>query len=86
MLLTQSDVFTLTDEELGETHLVLHSVDTGDSKPVKTLPCRLPCALRKELEVEMQKLMDIGCIEPSNGSYASPLVLAQKKMEHYECV
>ena len=27
----------------------------------------------------MQKLMDIGCIEPSNSSYASPLVLVCKK-------
>ena len=29
MLLTQSDVFALTDEELGETDLVSHSIDTG---------------------------------------------------------
>ena len=49
MLLTQSDVFALTDEELGETDLVSHSIDTGDAKPVKTLPRRLPYALRKEL-------------------------------------
>ena len=79
MLLTQSDVFALTDEELRETDLVSHSIDTGDAKPVKTLPHRLPYALRKELEVEMQKLMDIRCIEPSNSSYASPLVLVRKR-------
>ena len=86
MLLIQSDVFTLTDEELGETDLALHSIDIGNAKPVKTLPCRLPYTLRKELEGEKQMLMDIGCIEPSNSSYASPLVLVQKRMEHYECV
>ena len=35
----------------------------------------------------MQKLMDIGCIEPSNSSYASPLVLVRKKNgELRECV
>ena len=49
MLLTQSDVFTLTDEELGETDLVSHSIDIGDAKPVKTLPRRLPYTLRKNL-------------------------------------
>ena len=27
----------------------------------------------------MQKLMDLGCIEPSNSPYASPLVLVRKK-------
>ena len=79
LLITQTHVFALSDEELGETDLVSHSIDTGDATPVKTLPCRLPYTLRKELEEEMQKLMDIGCIEPSNSSYASPLVLVQKK-------
>ena len=79
MLLAQSDVFALSDEELGETDLVSHIIDTGDAKPVKTLPRRLPYALRAELEEEMRKLMDIGCIEPSSSSYASPLVLVRKK-------
>ena len=50
MLLTQLDMFALTDEELGETDLVSRSIDTGDAKPVKPLPCRLPYTLRKELE------------------------------------
>ena len=79
MLLAQSDVFALCDEELGETDLVSHSIDTGNTKPVKTFPRRLPYALRAELEEEMTKLMDMGCIKPSNSSYASPLVLVRKK-------
>ena len=79
LLLTQSDVFVLSDEELGETDLVSHSIDTGNAMPVKTLPCRLPYTSRKELEEEMQKLMDNGCIDPSNSSYASLLVLVRKK-------
>jgi len=32
VLLSQSDVFALTDEELGETNLVTHSINTGDAK------------------------------------------------------
>ena len=64
----------LTDEELGETNLVTHSINTGDAKPVKTLPRRLPYVLQRELEEEMNKLMNIGCIKPSNSPYASPLV------------
>ena len=79
MLLAQSDVFALCDEELGETDLVSHSIDTGNTKPVKAFPRRRPHALRAELEEEMTKLMDMGCIEPSNSSYASPLVLVRKK-------
>jgi len=58
VLLTFSDVFALTDEELGETNLVTHSIDTEDAKPVKTVPRRLPYALRQELE-EMKKLTEL---------------------------
>jgi len=60
--LAYSDVFALTDEELGETDLVTYSINMGNARPVKTLPERLPYALRQELEEEMKKL---GCIEPS---------------------
>ena len=79
MLLAQLDVFALSDEELGKTDLISHSIDTGDAKPVKTLPHRLPYTLRKELEEEMIKLEGIACIEPSNSPYASPLVLVRRK-------
>ena len=79
LLLAYSDVFALTDEELGGTDLVTHSINTGDAKPVKTLPRRLPYALHQELEEEMRKLIDLGCIEASNSPYASALVLVRKK-------
>ena len=79
LLLAHTEVFALSDYELGETDLVTHGIDTGNSPPVKALPCRLPCVLRQELETEMQKLMDIGCIEPSSSPYALPLVLVWKK-------
>ena len=42
MLLTHSGVFALTDYELGETDLVTHSIDTGNSLPVKALPLGCP--------------------------------------------
>ena len=79
VLLAFSDVFALTDEELGEMDLVTHSIDTGDAKPVKTVLRRLPYTLRQELEEEMRKLIGLGCIEPSNSPYASALVLVRKK-------
>lgn len=83
MLLDQVDVFALSDEELGETDLFSHSIDTEDAKPVKTLPHRLLYTLRKELEEEMGNLRDIGCIELSNSPYAFTLI--QRRMEEYVC-
>jgi len=49
MLVSHSDVFALSDEELGETELVTHDIDTGDARPVRAMPRRLPYAVRKEL-------------------------------------
>ena len=72
-------VFTLDDQELGETDLVTHSIDTGNAKPVQTLPKKLPYALSKELELELSTLLDTGCIEPCVSPYSSALVLVKKK-------
>ena len=71
--------FTISDGELSETDLIEHSIDTGDAKPVKTFPQRLPYALREELEGELNKLMATGCIEHSTSPFASGLVLVWKK-------
>ena len=76
LLLHKHESFALKDTELGETNLVEHVIDTGEAKPAKIPPRRLPYALRKELE---QELESTGCIEPSTSPYASGLVLVRKK-------
>ena len=79
LLLARHDSFAMTDTELGETDIVEHSIDTGNAKPVKTFPRRLPYALRRELEEELKKLSTAGCIEPSTSPHAAGLVLVRKK-------
>ena len=51
-LLERIEVFALSDEELGETDVVEHTIDTSAAKPVKEPPRRLPYTLRKQLEEE----------------------------------
>ena len=77
-LLEKNEVFALSDEELGETDVVEHSIDVTGAKPVKEVSRRLPYAMRQQLELELDKLLKIGCIEPANSPYASPLVLVRK--------
>ena len=79
MLYSHHQVFALSDSELGETDLVEHSIETMDNQPVRVSPRRLPYALRTELEAELTKLMNTGCIEESSSPYASGLVLVRKK-------
>ena len=49
-LMSVEQVFALSDDELGETELVEHCIDTGGSKPVRTSPRRFPCSLDQNLK------------------------------------
>ncbi len=65
-LQSEHQAFTLLEQELGETDVVEHVIDTATEKPVKACPLRLPYALRSmELE-ELDRLESTGCIEPFN--------------------
>ena len=48
LLLLKHNSFAVNDSELGETDLVEHGIDTGNAKPVKTFPRRLPYLCLKE--------------------------------------
>ena len=78
LLLRHSEAFALTDE-LGETSIVEHAIDTKDAPPVSTSLRRIPYALRDELEKELDNLQKSGYIEESNSPYTSALVLVRKK-------
>ena len=67
----------MCDEELGETDVVEHSIDTASANPVRKAPRRLPHALRKQLEEELDKLLQINCVEPANSPYISPIALVK---------
>ena len=45
---------------------------------MKEAPRRFPYALRQQLELELNKLLKIRCIEPANSPYAFSLVLVRK--------
>ena len=78
-VLSHHSVFAVSDEELGETNLVEHEIKLTDNTTITTPPRRLPYALRTELEEELERLLNTGCIEPSTSPYSSGLVLVRKK-------
>ncbi|XP_056003608.1 uncharacterized protein LOC130049700 [Ostrea edulis] len=65
MLVSYRDIFVGPDGKFGRTKLVKHSIDTGDSKPIKIPPRRLPYAQKEIVEKEIQKMLDNSIIEPS---------------------
>ncbi|XP_078581557.1 uncharacterized protein LOC144864980 [Branchiostoma floridae x Branchiostoma japonicum] len=63
----------------GRTTLTQHHIDTGDARPVRQRPYRVAQAHRETMRTELQKMEQMGVIEPSNSDWASPVVLVPKK-------
>jgi hypothetical protein len=64
--------------DLGLTNLVQHKIDTKDEKPVKIPPRRVPLAQRKEVETEIQKMLDNDIIQPSHFPWSTAMVVVKK--------
>jgi hypothetical protein len=59
---------------MGTVYLVYQ----GDAVPFKMQPRRLPLAKREAVKTEIDRLLNDGIIEPSNGPWASQTVLVTK--------
>ena len=70
------DIFT---EQPGCTPLVELKIDVTAKQPIRVKPYPMPYAKRKEVDEEVQKMLEAGVIEPSCSSYNSPIVLVKKK-------
>ena len=82
-----SDIFALDSMELGTTELVTHSIDTGDSHPIRQPLRMIPFALQRTMEEMVQKMLAQGVIQNSSSPWASPVVLIKKKDgSHRFCV
>ncbi len=73
------DVFSSGPEDMGETDFVNHTIDTGEHRPIRLPPRRLPITKQDVEKAEVQKMLDQGVIEPCQSSWASPVVLVTKK-------
>ena len=79
MLIKFKDVFVGPDGNLGRTSIVKHQIDTGDHRPIKQAPRRLPLAQKQAAEQEIENMLEKGIIEPSESAWSSPIVLVTKK-------
>lgn len=74
-----SDVFALSDSELGCTDLVKHCIDVGDNRPIKQQPYRTPAIHRDKISQMVSEMKEQGIVKPSISPWASPVVLVPKK-------
>ena len=79
LITSYQDIFEIGEGPKGRTSIVQHTIDTGDAKPIRQNPRRLPFAKREEARNIIKEMENEGIIEPSNSPWTSPVVLVKKK-------
>lgn len=72
-------MFAKSTDDLGHTDLVQHRINTGTAAPTRQAPRRQPIGKRPVEKDEIERMLAKGVIEPSESSWASPVVLISKK-------
>lgn len=73
------DTFSRDENDIGLTHLSEHTIDTGNARPIKLPPRRVPLAFAEEERKVIKQMEEQGIITKSNSPWASPIVLVRKK-------
>ena len=73
------ELFSLNNEDIGQTQLVTMDIDTGDSPPVCQKPYTLPLKHYSWVQQEIETLEWAGVIKKSISLWASPIVVVPKK-------
>ena len=74
-----ADIISASEEDMGRTNVVRHTINTGDADPVRQPPRRLPFHQRSMVKQMLDDMLSKGVIEPSAGPWSSPIVLVPKK-------
>jgi len=77
LLLNFSDVFADGDHDLGRTQALTHSIDTGNSPPMRQQASQSIRGMRSRIFKRICWTRDV--IQPSRSPWASPVVVVRKK-------
>ena len=79
LLLEYADVFAQSDFDLGAFDAIKHTIDTGNSAPIKQRMRRTPIHFREAEDGHLDKMIQAGVIRPSVSEWASPPILVRKR-------
>ena len=72
-LLKYASLFAEHNLDLGQTNVVKHQINKGDSRPIKQLPRRIPEHLTKQVSKNIDEMLAEGVIKPSSSVWSSPI-------------
>ena len=73
------DVFETKGSAYGHTDKVYHRIDTGNARPIRQPPSRLPLAKQAEVNILLDDMKSKGVTEELDSPWSSPVVLIRKK-------
>ena len=74
-----ADTFLKPDGPLGRTEATTHKIFTGDNAPIKQKHRRIPIGQQGIIDDELERMLRLGVIEPSESPWRSQVVLSRKK-------
>ena len=79
LLQKYSNIFSKHDTDLGRTGIIKHQIHTGDARPIKQPPRRVPVHMQSEVDDQLDHMLENDIIRPSTSPWASAIVLVNKK-------
>lgn len=81
VILKHQDTLLKTEEKLSATTAIKHKILTKDEEPTYTKSYRYPHHFKKDIEEQIQEMLDNGIITHSESPYSSPIWVVPKKMD-----
>jgi len=72
-------ILSTNDHDIGRTHLVEHTINTGDHQPIRQPLRRQPFQHQDYTDEETDRMLEYGIIEHAASPWASNVVLVKKK-------
>lgn len=72
-------LFQWSEYDIGITSKTEHSIDTGNTRPIKQAQYRLPQIAQDEIEKQIKSMLENKIIEESKSPWCSPILLVKKK-------
>jgi hypothetical protein len=73
----------LFDKVSGRTSFIQHTIETGDAEPVKQRYYPVTPVIQQAINMEIDKLLREGTIQPSTSAWSSPIVMVKKPNGDY---
>ena len=73
-----SDCVSTGAFDTGHTDVVTHSIDTGQSRPIRLAPRRLPVHQQRDVREHVDELLRRNIIRPSSSPWSAPIVVVKK--------